>query len=118
MVKSFKYLGVYLHKNRNWNRTQAHIAQNASYSLHNVFSTFSNLNLPISNKVELFDKIVATVLNYRAEVWGHYQGSDVELILTKFCRKIFIGKKIKYVLYLIWRIGQNTFESSKKTNYT
>ena len=45
VVKSLKYVGVNLHNNGNWNRTQAHIAQNAPYSLHNLFSTFSNLKL-------------------------------------------------------------------------
>ena len=47
VVKSFKYLGLYLHKNGKWNITQTHIAQNASFSLHKLFTTFSNLGLPI-----------------------------------------------------------------------
>ena len=99
MVKSFKYLCVYLHKNGIWNRTQAHIAQNASYSLSNLFSTFSNLNLPISNKVDLFDKVVA-------EVWGHQQGSDVELILTKCCRKNLLVKKSSNLDTLYGELGR------------
>ena len=34
VVTSFKYLGVYLFKNGNWNRTQKGITEHASYALH------------------------------------------------------------------------------------
>ena len=37
IVESFKYLGIQLYKNGNWNRTQKYIAQHASFSLHNLF---------------------------------------------------------------------------------
>ena len=111
---SFKNLGVYLHKNGKWNRTQAHIAQNASFSLHKLFTTFSNLELPISNKVDLFDKIVAPVLNYAAEVWGHHQGSDVESILTKFCRKILLVKKSSNLDALYGELGRIPLKLQRK----
>ena len=41
IVSSYKYLGVYFHKNGNWYRTQKRIAQHASYSLHNLFTIFN-----------------------------------------------------------------------------
>ena len=114
VVKSFKYLGVYLHKNGKWNRTQSHIAQNASFSLHKLFTTFYNLELPISNKVDLFEKIVEPVLNYAAEVWGHHQGSDVESILTKFCRKILVVKKSSNLDALYGELGKIPLKLQRK----
>ena len=114
VVKSFRYLGVYLHKNGKWKRTQAHIAQNASFSLHKLFTTFSNLELPISNKVDLFEKIVTPVLNYAAEVWGHHQGSDVESILTKFCRKILLVKKSSNLDALYGELGRIPLKLQRK----
>ena len=85
------------------------------FSIHKLFKTFSNLELPISNKNVLFDKIVSPVLNYAAEVWGHHQGYDVESILTKFCKKILLVKKSSNLdAFIVWRIRQNTFELQRK----
>lgn len=93
VVTSFKYLGVHLFKNGNWNRTQKRVAQHASFSLHNVFITYNQLDIPTSQKIKLFDTLVSPTLNYGAEVWGHHQGPEVEAVHSKFCRKILGVKK-------------------------
>lgn len=93
LVDSFKYLGVHLYKNGNWNRTQKRIAQHGSYSLHNLFIVFNQLDLPVSKQCDLFDSLVASTLNYAAEIWGHHVGPDVELIHSKFCRKVLSVKR-------------------------
>ena len=48
----------------------------------------NQLDLPTSQKVRLFDSLVAQTLNYEAEVWGHHEGPDIEAIHSKFCRKL------------------------------
>ena len=88
IVSSFKYLGVYLYKNGNWYRTQKRASQHASYSLHNLFIFFNQIELPVSKKSELFDSLVLPVLNYAAEIWGAHDAADIEVIHTKFCRKL------------------------------
>ena len=93
IVSSFKYLGVYFHKNGNWYRTQKRIAQHASYSLHNLFTIFNQIDLPVSIKADLFDTLVFPVLNYAAEIWGAHNGPDIEVIHTKFCRKLLTVKR-------------------------
>ena len=45
IVQSFKYLGVNLFKNGNWNRTQKRVSQHASFSLHNLFIVCTPLGL-------------------------------------------------------------------------
>ena len=92
IVLSFKYLGVYFHKNGNWYSTQKRIAQHASYSLHNLFTIFNQIDLPVSKKADLFDTLVFPVLNYAAEIWGAHNGPDIEVIHTKFCRKLLTVK--------------------------
>ena len=100
IVKAFKYLGIYFHKNGNG--TQKHIAQHASFSLHNLFIVCNQLDLPTSQKVRLFDSLVAQTLNYAAEVWGHHEGPDIEAIHSKFCRKIIcVLYSISDILYSI-----------------
>ena len=88
VVTSFKYLGVHLFKNGNWYRTQQRVAQHASFSLHNLFAVYNNLDLPISNRIELFDSLILPTINYGAEIWGYHEGPDVEIIHSKLCRKI------------------------------
>ena len=91
-VELFKYLGVFFFKNGNWSRTQKRIAQHASFSLHNIFIVFNQLELPVSKKLDLFDSLVLPILNYAAAVWGNHPSPDVETIFSKFCRRILSVK--------------------------
>lgn len=88
VVTSFKYLGIHFFKNGNWFRIQKRLAQHASYALHNLFSIFNQIELPDSHKCKLFDTLVGSILNYGSEVWGMHEAKDVEIIHTKFCRRI------------------------------
>ena len=106
IVSSFKYLGVYFHKNGNWYRTQKRIAQHASYSLHNLFTIFNQIDLPVSKKADLFDTLVFPVLNYAAEIWGAHNGPDIEVIHTKFCRKLLTVKRSTNLDALYGELGR------------
>ena len=53
-VDYFKYLGVTLFKNGNWNRTQTCLSQHASFALHKLFTVFKGIELPIPQKLNLF----------------------------------------------------------------
>ena len=70
VVDSFKYLGITLFKNGNWYRCQKCIAKHASFALHNLFTIFNNIELPIIQKCKLFDTLVASILNFGSEIWG------------------------------------------------
>lgn len=80
LVNSFKYLGVNFFKNGNWARTQKQIADHASFSLHNLFSIFRQIELPNSKKIHLFDVLVGSVLNFCSEIWGTHRATDIEMI--------------------------------------
>jgi len=88
IVKSFKYLGVNLFKNNNWNRTQQRVAQHASHALHNLFIILNQTDLPISELIKLYNTMVVPTLNYGAEIFDFHECKDIELIHNKFCRKI------------------------------
>ena len=87
IVNSFKYLGVTFYKNISWKETQKQISQRALISLHNLFIVFNQTDLPISQKVKLFDSIISPILNYSAEIWGWHDAANVEKTHTKFYRK-------------------------------
>lgn len=93
IVDYFKYLGITLYKNGNWFRTQKSIAQHASYAMYNLFTVFNNIELSVLQKCKLFDSLVGSILNFGAEIWGSHEGSECELIHTKFLRRILGVKK-------------------------
>ena len=88
LVTSFKYLGIHFFKNGNWFRTQKRLAQHGTFALHNLFLLFKQTELPISEKCKLYDALVGSVLNYSSEVWGMHETRDIEIVHTKFCRRI------------------------------
>ena len=93
LVTSFKYLGIIFFKNGNWYRTQKLLALHASFALHNLFSLFGELELPVSEKCKMFDILVGSILRYGAEVWGIHEAKDIEILHTKFCRCVLNVKK-------------------------
>ena len=54
IVLSFKYLGMYLFKNGFWLRSQRKLAENASKSLHSLFTIFNKFDFTIKKKCDLF----------------------------------------------------------------
>ena len=106
IVSLFKYLGVYLYKNGNWYRTQKRASQHVSYSLQNLFIIFIQIELPVSEKSELFDSLVLPVLNYVAEIWGAHDAPDIKVIHTKFCRKLLTVKKSTNLNALYGELGR------------
>ena len=107
IVDSFKYLGVNLYKNGDWNRTQKHIAQHSQFALHNLFTVFNQLELNIDEKCRLFDSLVGSKLNYAAETWGFHEGKDIERIHCKFLRKILKVRKSTNLDGLYGELGRH-----------
>ena len=93
IVDNFKYLGITLFKNGNWYRSQKCISQHASYALYNLFTVFNNVEYSVSQTCKLFDSLVGSILNFGAEIWGNHEGTDIELIHTKFLRRVLGVKK-------------------------
>ena len=116
VVSSFKYLGMHLFRNGNWNRTQKHIAEHASKSLCRLFSVFRQYNFKTSEKSKLFDTLVASILNYCSEIWGWHDGKDVELIHTKFCRRILGVNKSTNLDGLYGELARVPLKITRKIN--
>ena len=62
----------------------------------------------------LFDALVGPILNYGAEVWGIYEGKDVEMLHTKFCRWILNVKKSTNLSGLYEELGGSPLVTSRK----
>ena len=116
VVDSFKYLGVHFFKNGNWFRTQKRLAQHASYALHNLFSLFRQIDIPITEQCKLFDTLVGSILNYSSEVWGIHNAKDVEAIHSKFCRWVLNVKKSTNLSGLYGELERVPFIIQRKFN--
>ena len=93
-------------KNDNWFRTQKCIARHASFALHNLFRIFNTIEIPVSQKCKTFDTLVGSILNFGSEIWGMNEASDIELIHTKFLRRIFGVKKLTNLTALYGELGR------------
>ena len=106
LVTSFKYLGIHFFKNGNWYRTHKLLAQHASFALHNLFSLFGELELPVSEKCKMFDILVGSILGYGAEVLGIHEAKDIEILHTKFCRWVLNVRKSTNLSGLYGELGR------------
>ena len=116
VVSSFKYLGVYFFKTGHWNRTQKHIADHASKALHRLFSILNQYEFKTEQKCNLFDTLVGSILNYGSEVWGMNKGNNIELIHTKFLRKILCVNTSTNLTGLYGELGRVPLYISRKIN--
>ena len=116
LVDSFKYLGITLFKNGNWYRTQKCISQHASLALFNLFTIFKNIDLPISQKMKLFDTLVSPILNFGSELWGMHKATDIELVHTKFLRYILGVKKLTNLSALYGELARIPLPVYRKIN--
>lgn len=116
IVTSFKYLGIYFFKNGGWYRTQKCIAEHASKAMHRLFSVFSHYEFSTQEKCKLFDTLVSTVLNYSSEVWGLNDSKDIEIIHTKFLRKILCVNKSTNLAGLYGELGRVPLQVIRKIN--
>ena len=114
VVDSFKYLGIALFKNGNWYRSQKCISQHASYALYNLFIVFNNVELPVTQKCKLFDSLVGSILNFGAEIWDNHEGTDIELIHTKFLRRVLGVKKSTNLSALYGELGRVPLATFRK----
>ena len=116
VIESFKYLGVTLFKNGNWNRSQKCIAKHASFALYNLFTVFNNIELSVNQKCKLFDSLVGSILNFGSKIWGMHGATDVKQIHTKFLRRILGVRTSTNLAALYGELGRVPLAVTRKVN--
>ena len=110
MGPTYKYIknqgDDFRERNSNWYRSQKCIAQHASRALYNLCTVFNKIELPTSQKCKPFDSLVGSILNFGAEIWGTHEASDIELVHTKFLRRILNVKKSTNLTTLYGELGR------------
>ena len=79
-----------------------------------MFSLFSQVELPVSEKYKLFDTLVGSILNYSAEIIGAVETKDIELVHTNSCRWILHVRKSTNLTGLYGELGRVFFVITRK----
>ena len=89
IVDSFSYLGVVLTPGGSFSLAQNTFsgqAQKAIFRLNSYLYKFADIS-PYQ-RVELFDKLVAPIMNYSAEIWGFCKADKIETVHLQFCKRL------------------------------
>ena len=94
VATKISYLGLVFTTNGQNYQTQLALSEQANkavFQLHKNISSFSSM--PVSNILDLFDKLIVPILNYGSEVWGFHQAQDIERVHLSFCKRVLGVKK-------------------------
>ena len=89
IVDSFSYLGVVFTPGGSFSLAQNTLsgqAQKAIFRLNSYLYKFTDIS-PY-HRLELFDKLVAPIMNYSAEVWGFCKADKIETVHLQFCKRL------------------------------
>ena len=92
-VNSFSYLGIVFTPEdsfSNVNTSLAGQAQTAVFKLNNYLYSVSDL--APRHVLDLFDKLVSSILSYCSELWGYCKADKIERVHLQFC-KTLLGVK-------------------------
>ena len=89
IADSFSYLGVVFTPGGSFSlapNTLSGQAQKAIFRLNSYLYKFTDIS-PY-HRLELFDKLVAPIMNYSAEVWGVCKADKIETVHLQFCKRL------------------------------
>jgi len=91
IVKSYKYLGVWIYHNDRFNNHLQEKLREAKLAINCTWkSLLGKKDVPMSSKYKLFSAAMRSILCYGAQVWGISHYEEVESLLRLFLKKIFL----------------------------
>jgi hypothetical protein len=89
VVSFYKYLGAMFTPKLVWTMCQKTLASQARKGLYLLRKyNYACNGLPPALQFELFDKMIAPILLYGAEVWGFNRADHIEGVQTVFCKHV------------------------------
>ena len=79
-----------------------------------MHSIFDNVALETTDKIKLFDSLVAPILNYSSEVWGFHDANDVENIHLKLLKQVLGFIQILLILLYMVNLPGFLYQLSEK----
>ena len=101
MVNSFAYLGVVFSSGGSFIPNTKTLSGKSLKTMHQLLELLHEVDTPINIALNLFESLVASVLNYGCEVWGFINAECIERVHRKFCKYIINVKQTtnNYALY-------------------
>ena len=99
IANSFSYLGVVFTPGGSFSLAQNTLsdqAQKAIFRLNSYLYKFTDIS-PYQ-RLELFDKLVARITTYSAEVWGFCKAVKIETVHLQFCKRLLGVKQCSKII--------------------
>ena len=93
VVHHFKYLGVTVSYNISFKQCIQELNKQATRAMYALLAKSRALDLPVDIQLHLFDSLVAPILLYGCEVWGHQRVDSIEKLHLKFLKYV-LGVKL------------------------
>jgi hypothetical protein len=88
IVKDFNHLGIYFSWTGSFIVCKNHLYEKAIKAMYEVIKMGRKHNLSISCQLDLFDKLVKSILLYGCEIWGFGNNDILDKVHLKFCKII------------------------------
>ena len=114
IVNKFTYLGIVFTSGGSFSEAQLTLsgqALKAMFSMNKLLQKFTNIS--VIHRLELFDKLVAPILNYACEIWGFMEGAAIEKVHLQFCKRILGVKKTTQNDFIYGELGRTTFKNNR-----
>ena len=112
IVKDFNYLGIYFSRTGSFKVRKNHLSEIAIKAMYEVIKRGRKHNFAISCQLDLFDKLVKSILLYSCEIWGFGNNDILEKVYLKFCKIIL---HLKATTPNIWGAWSLSFRYRHKT---
>lgn len=102
VVNSFNYLGVVFSCGGSFMQHAKYLSDKALKAMHSLLQITKDMEIPVNIMLQLFDSLVASILNYGCETWGFLNAECVERIHRKFLKYI-LNVKLSTNNYAIYK---------------
>ena len=70
------------------------------------------------HRLELFDKLVAPIMNYSADVWEFGKADKIETVHLQFCKRLLGVKQCPQKLSFLFKHFHTKQQTGRKPDYT
>ena len=117
IVTKYLYLGVVFTSGGSCFKTQKTLARQALKAIltfNKYLYKFTSLKM--SHVLDLFDRLIAPILNYSSEVRGFHKSYDIEAVHLYFCKKLLGVKQSTQNDFVYGELGRMDFQSRQYIN--
>ena len=118
IVSQYSYLGVLFTSGGSCLQTQKMLAGQALkaiFTLNRYLYKFPSLRISCV-LLDLFDRLIAPILNYSSEVWGFQKSKYIETVHLHFCKKLLGVKQTTQNDFIYGELRRIDFQSKRLIN--